>query len=251
MRILLSPAKNLDLNNQNLIQSSQPIFQQEIKYLVEIMRTKSSIDLAKLMDISQKLADLNFRRYQNFQSSFDSKNSTPAILIFDGDVYRNIDKSAILKKENYEFTQKHLLIISGIYGLLRPFDLIQPYRLEMGTSLQNNQGKNLYKFWQDKLTNFLNENENDFIVNLASSEYSQAISQKNLKAKFVNMVFKEKKEQSYKVIGVSAKKARGQMVDFIIKNKITKVEGLQKFCENGYNFKGDVSDNLNYHFYRG
>lgn len=251
MKIILSPAKNLDLNITNSTFSSQPIFQKEIRSLVGIMKTKSRSELSKLMGISPNLADLNFTRYQNFYNSFNNKNSKPAILTFDGDVYRNIDKKNIIKQENIKFIQKHLLILSGLYGFLRPFDLIQPYRLEMGVKLQNSHGKNLYEFWQQKLTDFLNLNENNFIVSLASNEYSQAIDQLKLKAKFINIIFKEKKAQSYKIIGISAKKARGQMLNFIIKNKITEVQNLKNFNENNYSFREEISDSLNFHFYRG
>jgi cytoplasmic iron level regulating protein YaaA (DUF328/UPF0246 family) len=250
MKILLAPAKNLDLNIKNPIFSSQPIFQEEIKSLIEIMKKKSTADLSKLMKISPKLADLNFKRYQDFQNSFNDKNSIPAILTFNGDAYQNLDKDILMEVENTEFAQQHLLIISGLYGFLRPFDLIQPYRLEMGIKLQNLQGKNLYEFWQKKLTDFLNSNEDDFIINLASSEYSQVINQKNLKAKLINIIFKEKKLQSYKIIGISAKKSRGKMLDFIIKQKIRKSESLKDFNKNGYNFREDISDDLNYYFYR-
>ena len=251
MKIILSPAKNLDLSITNSTFYSQPIFQKEIRSLVEIMKTKSKSELSKLMGISQNLADLNFTRYQNFHNSFDNKNSKPAILTFDGDVYRNIDKKNITKQENIEFIQKHLLILSGLYGFLRPFDLMQPYRLEMGVKLQNSHGKNLYEFWQQRLTDFLNLNENNFIVNLSSNEYSQAIDQLKFKAKFINIIFKEKKAQSYKIIGISAKKARGQMLNFIIKNKITEVQNLKNFNENNYSFREEISDSLNFHFYRG
>jgi uncharacterized protein len=250
MKVLLSPAKNLDLNVKNPSFSLQPIFQEETKSLAAIMQQKSVSELSELMAISPKLAELNFQRYQDFQNSFNNKNSTSAILTFDGDVYKNIDKVKILEADNLEFAQRHILIISGLYGLLRPFDLIQPYRLEMGVKLQNNSGKNLYEFWQDKLTDFLNKNEDDIIINLASGEYSQAINQKNTKANFINIIFKEKKSDIYKTIGISAKRARGKMVNFIIKNKITNIKNLKNFQEDGYKFRKNQSDDSNLHFYR-
>jgi len=251
MKIILSPAKNINqITYNNILISSKPIFQKEIMDLIQILKNKTIDDVSQLMKISKNLATLNFNRYQNFANDFNEKNSYNAILAFNGDVYKNIDKENLLKKENAIFIQEKLFIISGLYGILRPFDLIQPYRLEMGTNLINSHGKNLYKFWQEKLTKFINENTDDFIINLASHEYCQAINQNQLKAKFINIIFKEGKNKNYKTIGILAKKARGKMLNFIINNKINKPQYLQEFNENGYIFQNNISNESNLYFYR-
>jgi cytoplasmic iron level regulating protein YaaA (DUF328/UPF0246 family) len=212
-------------------------------------------DLEKLMGISKKLAELNFTRFQNFEKKFDLKNSRQALLAFDGDVYAGIEKNNFSEKD-FTFAQNHIRILSGLYGLLRPLDLIQPYRLEMGTDFKKCKflSKNLYEFWGDKISKTLDElaiaQSAKHIVNLASEEYFSAINPKKISTKIINCVFKEKKGDALKIVGINAKKARGLMTNFAIKNKISDVKKLQEFSEEKYRFNKNLSDESNFIFTR-
>lgn len=254
MIIVLSPSKTLDYTSKTSTQShSTPDFIKESKELIKVLRKKKPTELSQLMGISDKLAQLNYERYKDFSTTFSLKNARQAILAFKGDVYEsiNVDK---YKENDFVFAQSHLRILSGLYGLLRPLDLIQPYRLEMGTRLANPKGADLYEFWGDKITNTLNDclkkSSSPLLVNLASQEYFAAVNQKKLKGELLNVAFKEKKGGDYQVIGLFAKKARGAMADYIIKNRIEKSGDLMDFSENGYKFNKKLSDSVSYVFTR-
>ncbi len=202
------------------------------------------------MGISKKLAELNHQRFQDFSSDkFDFKNSKQALLVFDGDVYKPIEVETFTKKD-FEFAQKHLRILSGFYGILRPLDLMQPYRLEMGTNLKIGDAKNLYQFWGDKISDEINKEKGEYVINLASEEYFSAINPKKISAKIINLIFKEKKGDAYKIIGINAKKARGLMTNFIIKNQIAKPADLKNFDLEKYRFSKEMSDESDFVFIR-
>ncbi len=254
MLILLSPAKSLNFQTTiPAIKPTIPEFLPESKKLVDGLKKLSIQDLEKLMAISPKLAELNLQRFKDFSVPFNQANSKPALFLFDGDVYKSM---AILdyNKKDLEFAQNHLRILSGLYGILKPLDLMQAYRLEMGTNMKKIVGKNLPQFWQKKIADFLNDELKDqkekTIINLASEEYSAAIDATKINGNIINIVFKENKAGSYKTIGLFAKKARGLMADFMIKNKIEKAEDLKKFDIQKYTFRKEFSDQTNWHFYR-
>jgi len=252
MLILISPAKSLDFESEFHIKNySLPIFNKEIERLVTDLKKMSVSDLEKIFAVSKKLAELNFERFQKFSKTFTLKNSRPALIAFDGDVYGGIDKKNYTKKD-FDFAQNHLRILSGLYGLLRPLDLIQPYRLEMGVDFKkiNPEIKNLYQFWEDKIVDELANIDCKQIINLASEEYFGAINPKKIKAKIINIIFKEKKLGKLKIVGINAKKARGLMVNFIVKNKITNSKDLKAFKESNYFFDSKLSNEENFIFIR-
>ncbi len=256
MFILLSPAKSLDYDCPILQKNfTIPVFAEETQKLVKSLKDFTVVDLENLMGISTKLAQLNFERFQNFQKTFDSENSKQALLVFDGDVYQGIDKQNYTTKD-FEFAQKNLRILSGLYGLLKPLDLMQPYRLEMGTDFKKTKfiAKNLYEFWGDKITNQLDlecqNSQTKYVINLASEEYFAVIKPKKMKAEIINIAFKENKNGVYKIIGINAKKARGLMTDFIIKNKISDPKKLKDFDLENYRFEQKMSDENNFVFVR-
>jgi hypothetical protein len=247
MIILLSPAKSLDFETKfNCKKHSVASFEKETIELLAVMKKFSIGDLEKLMGISKKLAELNFSRFKNFEK----QSARQAILAFDGDVYDGIEKKKYSEKD-FEFAQNHLRILSGFYGILRPLDLIKPYRLEMGIDLKKSLlKKNLYEFWGEKISKNLNGLEKKFIINLASEEYFSVVNSKKISAKIINVIFKEKKNGVLKIIGINAKKARGLMANFAIKNKITEPEKLKNFKEENYKFAKQLSDQLNWVFVR-
>jgi cytoplasmic iron level regulating protein YaaA (DUF328/UPF0246 family) len=252
MIVVISPSKTQDFSQTKLnLAYTTPIFNNEIIELVKILSQKSVAELKLLMGISESLAKLNYERYQKFQKQFTLNNAKPSILSFKGDVYEGLDVNNYTK-EDFNFAQQHLRILSGLYGLLRPLDLIQPYRLEMGIKLKTPHGNDLYQFWDDKITNEINKlaDHNNYLINLASNEYFDAINQDKITAKLITVIFKEKRDNEYKIIGLFAKKARGLMTNFIIKNKITHHEGLQLFNEAGYKFKDKLSNEKQYIFIR-
>lgn len=255
MIILLSPSKTLDFtSNIPKYINTIPDFLEESRKLVAILKKKKPQELSELMGISEKLADLNAQRYQDFKTPFTEKNARQAIFAFKGDVYEGIEVE-YYKKPELDFAQKHLRILSGLYGLLRPLDLIQPYRLEMGIALKNPKGKNLYEFWDNNITDALNagleSQTSPLLINLASNEYFSAINERDIKGKIIHVAFKEKKGADYKIIGLFAKQARGKMANFIIKNKIDSVKDIPDFCEDGYRFNKKFSDEKHYVFVRG
>lgn len=242
MLTLISPAKTLDLSTTEIHLSSQPDFQKETMELVSIMKRKTKEELVRLMDISDKLAELNEERYQNFKKTFEPNHAKQALLAFKGDVYTKIDVDNY-SEEDFKFAQEHLRILSGLYGLLKPMDLIQPYRLEMGIRLENKKGKNLYEFWGQRIAKAINEvAKREPIINLASQEYFKAVDTKILKSKLISPVFKEYRNGKYQIIGLFAKQARGMMTDFIVKNRINDPERLKTFNEGKYEFKEEFGN---------
>ena len=251
MLIVVSPAKKLGMDKKEVVgTATQPQFMDETKALVDILREKSSKDLQNLMKISEKLGDLNEQRYQDFETPFTPDNAKQAIYAFQGDTYIGLDAET-LSKDDAVYAQDHLRILSGLYGLLRPLDLMQAYRLEMGTKLQNGQGKDLYQFWGDKITKSLNKDAKGApVINLASNEYISAIQPDNLKGGMITPVFKEMKDNGPKVIGLFAKRARGMMARYIIQNRIEDTEHLKDFDVDGYQFQPKASSETELVFLR-
>ena len=204
MLAIISPSKTQDFSQCDIDIFSQTRQIESSNELIGILKNKSKSQIAKLMSISEKLSELNFDRFQNFQLPFTLKNAKQAILAFKGDVYNGINAPE-LSHEDLEFAQGKVRMLSGLYGVIRPLDLIQPYRLEMGTKLSNAKGGDLYDYWGSDISSVLNEDEPDLILNLASNEYSKAIDKKTLNADILDIVFKEKKGDNYKVIGIYAK----------------------------------------------
>ena len=235
MKIIISPAKKLSKEKINVSKSSKISFLNESQYLVDELQKYSVDDIKKLMSLSDSLARLNYERFQNWD--LKSNQVSSAIYMFQGDVYKGLDATQF-SDDDLDFAQDNLRIISGLYGLLRPLDLIFPYRLEMGTKLKTKSHNNLYEFWGDKLINFLlsDMQDQEVIVNLASHEYSKAIKLGSLNQKVVTPVFKDYKNGKLKVISFFAKKARGQMANFIITNRITDSSDLKLFSNDGYKF---------------
>ena len=254
MIIVLSPAKTLDYEPQSYTKKhSTPDFLDDSQALIDVLQKKSKSQVAKLMSLSDKLADLNVQRYKDWQLPFDTDNAKQALLAFKGDVYQGFDCDT-WKAADFTFAQKHLRILSGLYGLLRPLDLMQPYRLEMGTKLKTDRGKNLYEFWGDQITDGINQaikaSKSKAFVNLASNEYFDAVDASELSVPIVTPVFKDEKNGKYKIISFYAKKARGMMANYIIRNRITKPEDLRNFDVAGYQFDAASSDDQTITFLR-
>ena len=250
MLILISPAKSLDYSIPNFKEHTLPDFTTDIKALVGVMKKKTAAEISKLMHVSENLGQLNEQRYKTFQREFNPENSKQALLAFNGDVYSKIDVDNY-SPEDFAFAQKHLRILSGLYGLLKPLDLIQPYRLEMGTSLVTKKGKNLYEYWDKKIAKAINEAATGMpIINLASQEYFKAVHLKTLKTPVVNIHFKEFKNGSYQIIGIFAKQARGMMTNFAITQRLTDPEDLKTFNLEGYEYSAPISTDSNWVFVR-
>ena len=254
MIALLSPAKTLDLSPvQRPFEHSFPVLLDHSQELVEVSRQLEAADLMRLMKISKSLATLNLRRFQEFETPFSRDNAKPAIFTFRGDTYVGFDVDT-LQAEAVAFAQDHVRILSGLYGLLRPLDLIQPYRLEMGIKLGNARGKDLYAFWGNLITESiqaaLGDQEDPCVVNLASNEYIKAVKRERLEARFVDCVFKEVRGSVAKVVGLSAKRARGMMARFICEHRVSRVEQLKEFGRAGYSFQPHASSNSVLEFHR-
>lgn len=250
MLILISPAKTLDYSTSPIQEFTQPDFTSDVKALVSVMKKKSATDIAKLMHISDNLANLNEERYKTFQKDFNFENSKQALLAFKGDVYTKIDVDNY-SEEDFSFAQNHLRILSGLYGLLKPLDLIQPYRLEMGIRLETKKGKNLYEYWDKKIAKAIDAvAAKKIIINLASQEYFKAVDLKTLKSPVITIHFKEHRNDKYQVVGFFAKQARGMMTNYAIKNKITDPEHLKTFNEEGYEFAPSLSSETDWVFIR-
>jgi cytoplasmic iron level regulating protein YaaA (DUF328/UPF0246 family) len=246
MKIIISPAKSLDFKTElPTTNFSIPNFLSESKKINELLKKKSPSELKSLMSISEKLAELNWNRNNTFKTPFNIENARPSIFTFNGDVYSGLDAFS-LSMDQLNQAQKSLRILSGLYGLLKPLDLIQPYRLEMGTKLNVEGSLNLYGFWRNKITNKLNDelNENEFFVNLASNEYSSAIDRKLLKTTMISPVFKDMKNGKLKIISFYAKKARGMMVRYILDNEIINLEDLRGFDYGGYSYSSEESEKM-------
>ena len=247
MRVLLSPSKTLDETSEiPNVKLTQPALLDGTQQLATVMKGYKAADLQKLMKISEKLGQLNHDRYQSFQTPFNEGNARPALFTFKGDVYDNMDV-ANYSADDLAFAQESICILSGFYGLLRPLDLMQPYRLEMGTKVENNGGKNLYQFWGERITEQVNQGVGP-VVNLASNEYFKAVKPAALNGKLLTIHFKEDKGDALKVVGLMAKRARGAMADFIIKNRVENVEKLKEFTGNGYVFQPKFSDDNDWVF---
>lgn len=245
MLFLLSPAKKLDYDSPLHIEThTQPLFVDQAAGLIKVLKTKSAEDISALMSLSPALSELNVRRYAHWKRSFTQTNSRQAVLAFNGDVYEGLE-AATLSAKQLDWAQEHLAILSGLYGVLRPLDLMQPYRLEMGTRLATPKGKNLYEYWGSTIAEYLNERQAGqkapVIVNLASEEYFKSVDLKTLKARVVQCVFQDWKNGAWKVISFHAKRARGLMARYAILHKVSKPEGLQGFDLEGYKFDASAS----------
>ena len=239
MLIVLSPAKSLDFStNFKCATSTKPIFQNETSQLVNHLKKLTIDNLQELMSISKKLGELNHQRFQDFQKNPERQ----ALLAFDGDVYAGIDKENYNEKD-FNFAQNHVVILSGLYGLLKPLDLMQPYRLEMGTKLPIGANKNLYEFWKATITKELNSQleKDELFVNLASNEYFDAVDVKKLKVPVVTPEFKDYKDGKLKIISFFAKKARGMMVRYILDSNAQTIDDLKGFNHEGYAFDANLS----------
>ena len=255
MITLLSPAKTLDYESPLPVKDfSVPGNLRQSKQLIKALRKKDPQDLSDLMGLSERLANLNFERNMNWEPPVKhSDDIRQAIFAFKGDVYTGLSAYS-LKKSDIIFLDKHVRILSGLYGILKPLDLMSPYRLEMGTKFENAKGKNLYDFWSNEVTNNLNKNikkhENKTIINCSSNEYFNVIDQKNLEGDILNTVFKEYRDGELKFISFNAKKARGLLAKFVINNKIKSINDLKDFNLENYKFDSSLSDDLTFVFTR-
>ncbi len=247
MLILISPAKNLDFESPLATKKhSQPDFLKQSQTLIDDLRELKPDDISALMKISPKLGELNWQRYADFSTPFTTKNARPAVLAFNGDVYSGLEAETF-SAADFDFAQDHLRILSGLYGLLRPLDLMQPYRLEMGTKFapDASDAKNLYGFWDNQITDAVNAQlksvKSETVVNLASNEYYKSVKPKQLDAQVITPVFKDLKNGNYKIISFYAKKARGLMASHIIRNKLTDAGQLEGFNSAGYYYSAEHS----------
>ncbi|MBL1352286.1 MAG: peroxide stress protein YaaA [Zetaproteobacteria bacterium] len=245
MLIVISPAKKLDMTPLDSGFSTQnPELLSHSQDLMAILRDKDAFDIAELMKLSMPLADLNSQRFQDWHTPFHAGNAKQALWTFQGDVYQSLD-AASFSSDDVHFAQQHLRILSGLYGLLRPLDWMQAYRLEMGTRLENSRGKDLYTFWGDMISasiqDALAQQGDDVLINLASQEYFKAIRSKVLQAYIITPSFKEWKNGQYKVIGIHAKRARGLMSRFIIQHQLQKPDELKAFNVQGYAWNAELS----------
>ncbi|MDF1688257.1 MAG: peroxide stress protein YaaA [Cycloclasticus sp.] len=254
MLLVISPAKTLDFDTPPSTSIySQPEFLDDSAELIDQLKTLSPSDVSTLMSISDKLGVLNSNRFIDWQLPFTSDNSKQALLSFKGDVYEGMDTTS-LSQDDLTWANDHLRILSGLYGLLKPLDLIQPYRLEMGTKFSNERGKNLYEFWGNKITNKINqdlaEQKSPVLINLASNEYFKSVKTKLLNAAVITPVFKDWKNDKYKIISFYAKKARGMMSAYIIKNRLESPSDIKQFDTAGYAFSAEQSTESEWVFLR-
>lgn len=253
MLYLLSPAKTLDYDSETpSVRATMPRFLSDSEELAQVMKKKSTAELEKLMGISSKLAELNVGRFDEWRTDYSKPEGRQSILAFKGDVYQGLAVEE-WGKEDFPEAQKSIRILSGLYGILRPLDLMLPYRLEMGTKLVTPRGKNLYQFWGDALTKSLNKElkaKGDAVINLASNEYFSAIQPQDLKAPVITPVFKDWKNGQYRVISFFAKKARGMMAAWAVRKKISTPFGLKRFKGGGYAFDKSLSDDTTWVFTR-
>lgn len=259
MLAVISPAKTLDFATPAATRKhSLPVYLKDSKQLIESLRNKSPADIGELMHISSKLADLNYQRYAQWQTPFDRGNAKQAMLAFRGDVYMGLDADSYSERD-FTWAQKHLRILSGLHGILKPLDLIQPYRLEMGTRLATDRGENLYEFWGDKVTKALQQGLDEqagskekvpVLINLASNEYFNAVNADHLNARVITPTFRDLKNGRYKFLTFFAKKARGLMTSYLVKNRISSLSGLKAFDWQGYYYSEDLSDGDDWVFLR-
>lgn len=253
MLTILSPSKTSDPTPIKIHQPTSAIFTKETAQLIAILKKKSVAELMSLMTISEKLADQNYRRFQNFNLKMDDDFSKAAILTFNGEVYVGLDAGG-LSQQDLDFAQQHVRILSGLYGSLRPLDLIREYRLEMGTRLATTKGTNLYQFWRDKITPSIHadllRSGNNYLINLASDEYFKSLDQKTLHAVVIQIDFFDIKNGKRTFISFNAKKARGMMANYIIKNRINEPSALTKFDMDGYILDSNSSTDSHFTFVR-
>ena len=245
MLIVVSPAKTLDYDTPAKTKKhTVPDFLKDSQKLIKRLREFSPEDISDLMNVSSKIAGLNYDRYKSWSANFTEKNAKQAVLAFKGDVYTGLDAESFSARD-FDFAQKHLRMLSGLYGLLRPLDLMKPYRLEMGTRLSNVRGKNLYEFWGSEITDALNAQlkkiKSSYLINLASNEYFKSVKPKELDGEIITPAFKDYKAGDYKMIGVYAKKARGSLSRFIIQNQLTDPEDIKDFDVDGYKYNKNLS----------
>lgn len=253
MLMVISPAKTLDYESPLATNTyTQPEFLEDACQLVDQLKELEPHQISNLMSISDKLGQLNAERFRNWHTPFTPDNARQAVLAFKGDVYTGLAAESF-SEQDFEFAQQHLRMLSGLYGVLKPLDLMQPYRLEMGTRFENNRGKDLYAFWGSKITDEINRllaDDDGVLVNLASNEYFKSVKKKDLEGRLVTPQFKDRKNGQYKMISFYAKKARGLMCRFAIQNRITQANDLKGFNLEGYYFSEDQSDNNNWVFLR-
>jgi cytoplasmic iron level regulating protein YaaA (DUF328/UPF0246 family) len=254
MLTVISPAKTLDYETPTVTEDfTQPSQLTQSRKLIRRLRQLGSGDISRLMNISDNLAELNQKRYKQWKTPFKPENARQALFAFKGDVYLGLDAYS-LDRDSIEYAQQHLRILSGLYGLLRPLDLMQPYRLEMGSRLDTESGSNLYQFWDERITRLLNQelkqSQADTLVNLASNEYFKAVKPKLLKAQVVTPTFREYRDGEYRFISFSAKKARGLMSRYLIDQRIDDAEGLKDFDYEGYRFAPKMSNEHDWVFTR-
>lgn len=253
MLMVISPAKTLDYESPLATEShTQPEFLDHACELIDQLKELEPHQVSNLMSISEKLGQLNAERFQNWHTPFNLDNARQAALAFKGDVYTGLAAESF-SEDDFAFAQKHLRMLSGLYGLLRPLDLMQPYRLEMGTKFENSRGKDLYAFWGSILTDELNRllaADDGVLVNLASNEYFKSVKKKELNARLITPQFKDWKNGQYKMISFYAKKARGLMCRFAIENRITQADDLKGFNLDGYYFSEEQSEGNNWVFLR-
>lgn len=254
MLITLSPSKGQDFDAPPLSKKhSKPLDLKDSELLIKELKKIKTDELKALMAVSDNIASLNVERYKTFKTPFTTKNAKQAIFAFKGDVYSGIDIEHY-NEADLAYAQDHLRILSGLYGCLRPLDLIQPYRLEMKTKLENARGDNLYQFWGEKITESLNKElkkqEEAVLVNLASNEYFKSVKPKLLEGELLNINFKESKDGKTRIVAIFAKRARGMMTDYIIRNRIEHPKDLKKFKHGGYKFSTTLSDDKQWTFER-
>ncbi len=241
MDIVVSPAKKLNFDLDHHIKMTNPFFMDEASELVSVLKEKKKSEISKLMSLSDSLSELNYNRYQNFSKP---EEVAPAGFAFAGDTYKGLQIDSF-SKDDINYAKKHLFILSGLYGVLRITDELRPYRLEMGTRLENPKGKNLYDFWRSKISKKLNQlskkSESKYLINLASEEYFKSIDVDTLEHKVINVKFLENKNGNYKVIGLMSKRARGAMARYIVQNQVTDLGKLKKFNTDNYKFDKDES----------
>ncbi|QEI07464.1 peroxide stress protein YaaA [Pigmentiphaga aceris] len=247
MLLLLSPAKKLDYDTPaHIAKHTQPLFVDQAAALIKVLKKKTPADIAELMDLSEALSELNATRYADWKPEFSADTAKPAVLAFNGDVYEGLDAPSLTSAQ-LDWAQDHMVILSGLYGALRPLDLMRPYRLEMGTRLATDQGKTLYAFWNRTIADYLNQRLSDagggrVILNLASEEYFKSVDRKVLDARVVQCVFEDWKTDKYKVISFHAKRARGLMARYVVTHKARGTAALKNFDAEGYAFDADVSE---------
>ena len=255
MLIIISPAKTLDYKTSISIQGeTEAPFLKESEKLIKVLKKLNPNDISELMKVSSKIAYLNHDRFAQWQLPFPTGTTRQALLAFKGEVFNGLDAYSF-SQEEMDYAQEHLRMLSGLYGVLRPLDVMMPYRLEMGTKLAQGKNKNLYEFWGDKITKniqeSLNEQKQKVLVNLASNEYYKSVKASKIKARIITPIFKEAKGDQYKVIAIFAKKARGLMSRYIIKNRIEEPEEIKLFNKAGYFYNETLSTENEFIFTRG